>query len=162
MQLQLPFFPEHTKYINGTLGLFSKDDFVYRVLRTQYKYYLHNGSPIYCHAKDDRNGYRFIVGNLIHNKLCTISEFHETIGEARKNIERYAQTFREKGAAYFFSRKETRGQCYKMTDELMSVIQEKLDAGISQYRISKDCGISEASIRYHLKNGNLRLKKNMQ
>ena len=32
-------------------------------------------------------------------------------------------------------------------------------AGISQYRISKKSGISEASIRYHLKNGNLRLEK---
>ena len=99
MQLQLPFFPEHTKYINATLGLFSRDDYVY---------YLHNGSPIYCHEKDDRNSYRFIVGNLICNKLCTIREFHESTGEARKNIERYAQTFRDKGAEYFFSQGDSR------------------------------------------------------
>jgi len=150
MQLQLPFFPEHTKLINSTLGLFEKEGFVY---------YLHNGSPIYCHKKEDRNGYRFIVGNLIHNKLCTISEFHEALGEARKNIERYAMTFREKGAEHFFSRKETRGQCYKMTEELKKEIQTQLDSGKSQYRISKDCGISEAAIRYHVKNGNLTLKK---
>jgi len=150
MQLQLPFFPEHTKLINSTLGLFEKEGFVY---------YLHNGSPIYCHKKEDRNGYRFIVGNLIHNKLCTISEFHEALGEARKNIERYAMTFREKGAEHFFSRKETRGQCYKMTEELKKEIQTQLDSGKSQYRISKDCDISEAAIRYHVKNGNLTLKK---
>ena len=92
MQLQLPFFPEHTRYINSTLGLFEKEGYVY---------YLHNGSPIYCHLKEDRNSYRFIVGNLICNKLCTISEFHESIGEARKNIERYAKTFREKGTEHF-------------------------------------------------------------
>jgi hypothetical protein len=150
MQLQLPFFPEHTRLINSTLGLFEKDGYVY---------YLHNGSPIYCHRKDDRNGYRFIVGNLIHNKLCTISEFHVSIGEARKNIERYACTFREKGAEYFFFRKETRGRCHKITDSVMSEIQSRLDAGTSQYRISKDCNISGAAIRYHLKNGNLTLKK---
>ena len=149
MQLQLPFFPEHTLYINSSLGLFEKAGYVY---------YLHNGSPIYCHDKCDRNNYRFIVGNLIHNKLCTISEFHESLGEARKNIERYAKTFRERGAEYFFSRKETRGQCHKITADLMSGIQEQLDAGISQYRIAKDFGISEASIRYHLKNGNLKKK----
>ena len=152
MQLQLPFFPEHTKYINSTLGLFEKDGFYY---------YLHNGSPIHCHAKDDRKSYRFIVGNLIHNKACTISEFHESTGESRKNLERYAKTFREKGAAHFFSNKETRGVCYKITEELKSVIQAKLDEGMSQYRISKDCGISEAAIRYHLKKGNLRLKKKL-
>jgi hypothetical protein len=133
------------------LGLFEKDGFVY---------YLHNGSPIHCHGKDDRKSYRFIVGNLIHNKACTISEFHESSGEPRKNLERYAKTFREKGAEYFFSNRETRGGgCTKMSEELISIIQEKLDAGMSQYRISKDCGISEASIRYHAKKGNLRLKK---
>ena len=147
MQLQLPFFPEHTKYINSTLGLFEKEGYVY---------YLHNGSPIYCHEKGDRNSYRFIVGNLIHNKLCTISEFHESLGEARKNIERYAKTFRERGAEYFFSRKETRGQCHKLTADLMAGIQDQLDAGLSHYRIAKDFGISEAAIRYHLKNGNLK------
>jgi hypothetical protein len=153
MQLQLPFFPEQTKYINSSLGLFEKDGYVY---------YLHNGSPIYCHSNDDRNCYRFIVGNLICNELCTISEFHESIGEARKNIERYAKTFREKGAKHFFSRKETRGQCHKLTASLMADIQSKLDAGVSQYRISKDFSISEASIRYHLKNGNLTLKKKVK
>jgi len=153
MQLQLPFFPEHTKYINSSLGLFEKDGYVY---------YLHNGSPIYCHDKEDRNSYRFIVGNLICNKLCTISEFHASLGEGRKNIERYAKTFREKGAGYFFSRKETRGQCYKITEELMVMIQAKLNEGVSQYRISKECGISESAIRYHLKNGNLTLKKKVK
>ena len=150
MQLQLPFFPEHTRYINSTLGLFEKEGYVY---------YLHNGSPIYCHLKEDRNSYRFIVGNLICNKLCTISEFHESIGEARKNIERYAKTFREKGTEHFFARKETRGQCYKMTDALMEEIQSRLDAGSTQYRAAKECGISEACIRYHVNKGNLTLKK---
>ena len=153
MQLQLPFFPEHTTLINATLGLFEKDGFVY---------YLHNGSPIYCHGKEDINGYRFIVGNLIKNKLCTISEFHKSLGEARKNIERYAKAFREKGAEHFFSRKETRGRCYKMTESLKMEIQSKLDEGKSQYSISKECDISEASIRYHVKNGNLTLKKKVK
>ena len=117
---------------------------------------IHHDKPIFCHAKDDLNNYRFIVGNLICHKLCTISEFHESTGEARKNIERYAKTFREKGSEHFFNRKETRGQCYKLTETLMTEIQTKLDLGISKYRIAKDLDISEASIRYHLKNGNLK------
>jgi len=60
---------------------------------------------IYCHKKEDRNSYRFIVGNLTNNKLCTNSEFHEAIGEGRKNIDRYAMTYREKGAEHFFPAK---------------------------------------------------------
>jgi len=150
MQLQLPFFPEGTKPVNSTLGCFEKDGYVY---------YLHNGSPVYCHRNDDRNSYRFILGNLVCNKLCTVTELHQALGEARKNIERYARTFREKGAEHFFSRRETRGQCYKMTKELLSNIQEDLDAGCSQYSLSKKYDISEAAIRYHIKNGNLNLQK---
>jgi biotin operon repressor len=149
MQLQLPFFQSGTKLINDSLGYYAKDDFVY---------YVHNGNPIYCHQKDDRNSYRFILGNLVHNKLCTIRELHESLGEARKNIERYAQTFREKGASHFFSRKETRGQCYKITPELQKDIQRLLDEGWSYYRIAKEYAISESAIRYHINNGNLKKK----
>jgi biotin operon repressor len=145
------FLPEMSKRINSSLCSFEKDDHIY---------YIHKGNPIYCHRSDDRNGYRFIVGNLICNKLCTITEFHEAVGEARKNIERYAKTFREQGAAYFFSRKETRGQCYKMTEALLCAVQSRLDEGWSGYRISRAYDISEAAIRYHIKNGNLKKKRN--
>lgn len=121
-------------------------------------YYLHNGNPVFCHHKDDKNSYRFILGNLIVNQLCTVGELHDTLGIARKNIERYAKTFREKGSGHFFARKETRGQCYKMTKELLAEVQQYLDAGWSKYKIAKQTGISEASIRYHLNKGNLKKK----
>jgi len=62
MQLQLPFFPDQDKYINSTLGLFKKDGFVY---------YLHYGSPIHCHVKDDRKSYR-----LKSHKNCPFSDTH--------------------------------------------------------------------------------------
>jgi hypothetical protein len=104
MQTQLPFFPSETKLINPTLGFREQEGLVY---------YLHNANPIYCHSQSDRNSYRFILGNLIGNHLCSIRELSEALGENRKNIERYAQRFREKGAEDFFSRKETWGQCYK-------------------------------------------------
>jgi len=143
------FKSEMTTSINESLSCFTKDAHIY---------YLHKGQPVYCHHKEDRNSYRFIVGNLICNKLCTITEFHESMGEARKNIERYAKTFRERGAEYFFSRKETRGQCYKLTEEKKSDVQKGLDEGWSVYRIARENAISEACIRYHIKNGNLKKK----
>ena len=152
MQIQLPFFPENTKYINSSVG-FRK--------QAGYVYYLHNGNPIYCHAEDDRNGYRFSLGNLIVNNLCSITELSSALGENRKNIERYAQALRKKGASWFFSRKETRGQCYKVTEEKLSSIQEKLEKGYSKYRIAKEEEISESAITYHVNKGNLRIKKKM-
>jgi hypothetical protein len=70
MQKQLPFFPSNTKLINSSLGYRKQDGYVY---------YLHNGNPIYCHSEADRNGYRFYLGNLIMNNLCST-----THGSSRK------------------------------------------------------------------------------
>jgi biotin operon repressor len=115
-------------------------------------------NPIYCHSVEDRNSYRFILGNLVVQGLCSIRELSEALGEHRKNVERYAKTFRDKGAEYFFSRKETRGQCYKVTEEKIAMIQHQLDAGYSQNQISQNLSISSSAIRYHIKNG--KIKKN--
>ena len=94
MQSQLAFFPEQTKLINDCVGFREQDGTVY---------YLHNGNPIYCHSTSDRNGYRFSLANLAVNKLCTISELSEALGEGRKNIERYAKRIEKKRQAGFLS-----------------------------------------------------------
>ena len=147
MQTQLPFFPSDTKLINDSVGFREQDDTVY---------YLHNGDPIYCHSKSDHNSYRFILANLVANSLCTISELSSALGTGRKNIERYVKAYREQGSVYFFERKETRGQCYKMTAEKLVSIQSELDRGLSIYRIALNHDISEAAISYHIKHGKLK------
>jgi len=147
MQTQLPFFPTDIHLINDSVGFREQDGTVY---------YLHNGNPIYCHGKDDRNSYRFILANLVVNNLCTISELSTSLDTGRKNIERYAKAYREHGASYFFARKETRGQCYKMTPEKLTSIQKELDMGLSIYRIALNHEISEAAISYHIRNGQLK------
>ena len=149
MITHLPFFPPQTKMINTWLGLFERDGTVY---------YVHGGNPIYCHSKDDRNGYRFALANLVVNRLCTITELCVALGEHRKNIERYAKAYREHGTGYLFKRVERRGQCYKMTPEKLAAIQLELDAGTSIYRIARNHDISEASVSYHVKHGNLKKK----
>jgi len=150
MQTKLPFFPSETKLINYSLGFGEREGTIY---------YYHSGNPIYCHEKNDRNGYRFAIANLIVNKLCTIKELSESLGEGRKNIERYAKSYREQGAGYFFSRKERRGQCHKMTPEKLTAIQSDLDKSTSIYRIALNHDVSEAAVSYHINNGNL--KKNL-
>jgi hypothetical protein len=149
MQTQLPFFPTHTKLINDSVGFREHDGTVF---------YLHNGNPIYCHAKDDRNGYRFALANLVLNGLCKICELCDALGEGRKNIERYTKALREHGTGYFFARKERRGQCYKMTPEKLSCVQQDLDIGLSIYRTALNHDISESAISYHIKHGNLKKK----
>ena len=149
MQTKLPFFPSFAKLINSSVGFGEQGGTVY---------YFHSGNPIYCHGKGDRNGYRFALANLVVNNLCTIKELSDALGEGRKNIERYAKSYREQGAGYFFDRKERRGQCHKMTPEKQSSIQSDLDEGVSIYRTALNHDVSEAAISYHIKKGNLKKK----
>jgi len=49
MQQILPLFPDDIKMVNYQVGFQQQDDFVH---------YFVNGMPVYCHEKDDKNGYR--------------------------------------------------------------------------------------------------------
>ncbi|MCP4762715.1 MAG: hypothetical protein GY870_13130 [archaeon] len=149
MQMQLPIFPANTKLVNATLGIKKEDGMVY---------YLHNGSPIFCHVESNINHYRFICGNLVGTKLCRASELADTLGVTRRSIERYAKRYREGNGDTYFNPKERRGQCFKMTPEILIKTQELLDKGLSKEEISRRLGISSSSIRNHLKKGTL--KKN--
>ena len=43
-------------------------------------FYFHNGNPIYCHGKDDRNGYRFSMASLNVNGSCKVHELCTALG----------------------------------------------------------------------------------
>lgn len=147
MQTQLPFFPSEVRLINPFVGIYKKEDFVY---------YLHNGSPLFCHYIDDRKSYRYITANLVVNNLCTPSELSRAFGVHTRSIQIYAKSLRDKGAGWFFNRQETRGECYKVTDAIISEAQQMLDKGLSKRSIGKQLGISDSAIRYHLKSGKLK------
>lgn len=149
MQQILPIFPDETRMINYQVGFKQIDNFVH---------YFVNGMPVYCHEKEDKNGYRFVLATLVNHNFCSIKEMSEALGVPRKNIERYAKALREKGMAHFFNRKETRGQCYKLTPEKIKDAQEFLDDGYSQQGTAKTIGVSESAIRYHIKSGRLKKK----
>lgn len=149
MQMQLPIFPQSTKLINANVGFFEKDNFVY---------YLHNGSPIYCHQSDDLNSYRYITATLVVNKLCTPSEVANTLGVNPRNIQRYAKTLREKGTDWFFQRVEKRGDAHKLTPEKLDQAQQMINDGSPVARAARQVGVTEGALRYHLKKGTLKKK----
>jgi hypothetical protein len=150
MQHQLPIFPETTRLVNASVGIYTKDGFVY---------YLHNGSPVFCHAREDRNSYRYILANLVVNGLCNATELGHVVGVNVRNVQRYAIALREHGMGYFFNREDNRGQCHKFTATKKEQAQSMLDKGDSQLHIAQTLGISESAIRYHLGKGNLSKKK---
>ena len=149
MQMQLPIFPASTKLINSYVGFFEKDDFVY---------YLHNGSPIFCHEKNDLNSYRYITANLVFTKLCTPGEIAHALGVSNRNIQRYAKALREKGTDWFFKREEKRGDAHKLTTEKLHEAQILINKFYSLVYISKQLGVTEGALRYHIKMGNLKKK----
>lgn len=149
MQQILPIFPENIKMVNYQVGFKQMEDFVH---------YFVNGMPVYCHEKDDKNGYRFVLATLVNNKFCSIRELSEALGVNKKNIERYSKDLREKGMAHFFNRKETRGRCHKFTPGKIEDAQKLLDQEYSQQGTAKAIGVSESAIRYHIKAGTLKKK----
>lgn len=150
MQMQLPLFPTSTKLINNTLGFRKQDDIVY---------YLHNGSPIFCHQENDLNNYRYILANLVENNLCNIKELSEALGVNRRNIERYVASLRQKGSSWFFERQEHRGESHKLNDEKLEKAQELIDDSFSVSDVARMFGVTEGALRYHIRKGTITLKK---
>jgi predicted transcriptional regulator len=149
MQMQLPIFPGTTKLINPSVGFFEKDGFVY---------YLHNGSPIFCHEKNDLNNYRYITANLVATKLCSPSEIAKALGVSSRNIQRYAKALREKGTDWFFHRQEKRGDAHKLTNEMLQEAQRLIDNFYSVVDVARLLGVTEGALRYHIKKGNIKKK----
>lgn len=147
--MQLPIFPQSTTLVNGNVGFFEKDDFVY---------YLHNGSPIYCHATNDVNSYRYITANLVVTKLCRPGELAAALGVNNRNIQRYAKALREKGSDWFFHREAKRGDAHKLTAQKLQQAQQMLDDSCAVAEAARRVGVTEGALRYHFRKG--RLKKN--
>ena len=149
MQMQLPLFPKSCRLINTTTAVEEREEMVY---------YHHSGSVIYCHEKNDLQGYRYITANLVELGLCKPKEIADTFGVSNRNIQRYAKALREKGIGWFFGREERRGSCYKMSAEVMEHAQKYLDGFYSVADTAKLLGLSQSAIRYHLKKGRLKKK----
>lgn len=119
-------------------------------------YYLHNGSQVYVHHKENIKRYPYITATLIVNHSCTAKRLSEVFGVGLFNFNRYARLLRKQGASAFFSPDQRRGRRYEMTDEKLSEAQKLLNARYSQYKTAKMIDVSEGTIRYHLRKGTLK------
>ena len=149
MQLLLPIFPADTKMISKCLGVYQRDSIVQ---------YIANGLPIYSHASEDLQSFRFITSNFINQGLCKSSEVSRCFGIPVDSVKRYLTKLRTEGEAAFFSGEKRKGYCHKIRGSVLESIQKKLDKGRSVNSIAKEEGLTEGSIRYSIKQGYL--KKN--
>lgn len=149
MQRQLPLFPSTVKLFNPHVGVYKCEGFVY---------YLHDDLPLYCHEVNDNYTYRYVTAQLVCTKLCSPSEIARVLGVSARNIQLYAKALREKGHDWFLHREETRGKCYKFTEEKFAEAQKQLDSGKLTSKIAEELGVSDSAMRYHIYKG--KLKKN--
>jgi hypothetical protein len=126
-----------------------QDDFVY---------YLHNGSPIYCHDQGDLNSYRYITANLIVSGLCTPSELSRALGVGSRNFQRYAKTLKEKGADWFFNKADKKGDAHKLTPDKLKEAENLIEKFYSVCDVARLLGVTEGALRYHIKKGNIKKK----
>jgi hypothetical protein len=150
MQLQLPIFPKDTQMVSDQLGIYKKDGFVQ---------YIINGLPAYSHASSDLNAFRFITSNFIHQGLCRKVDIKRAFDISDDSVARSYKKFLEEGADGFFGADARKGKAHKLTGELRTRIQMKLDKGQSNYSIAKEDGVAESAIRYGIKQGYLTKKK---
>jgi len=150
MQLQLPLFPQDTKLISSCLGVYIKDGVVQ---------YIVNGLPVFSHAEEDLQSFRYITSNFILQGLCRQSEVSSCFCISIDSIKRSLKKLRESGEAAFFSTETRHGYCHKIRGAVLGTIQNKLDAGLSVNATAKSEGLSEGSIRYAITKGYLKKKR---
>jgi hypothetical protein len=150
MQLQLPLFPKEARLINDHVGVYEKDDIVQ---------YIVNGMPIYSHAKDDVNAFRFITSNFICQGICRKIDIERFFNVSEDSVYRYHKKFKEQGEQGFFGDDARKGKAHKITGDRRLRIQSKLDKGQSVNSIATEEDVRESAIRYGIKQGYLKKKK---
>lgn len=147
MQLALPIFPHDITLINASVGVYTREEIVT---------YIVNGLPMYNHATENLNGFRFFTSNLIVQGRCKKTEIARCFGVSYDSVNRYAELYREKGEDVFFGSENRHGHSYKLISPVLEKAQRYLDAGKSNSETARLISVSEGAIRYALKNGVLK------
>lgn len=148
-QLLFPFFPSDVEYLNPRMG-------VQKLQKTVW--YYHVGEPIFSHSVDDNMKFRYITSQFIINNRCSVKDVCRVFLVSADSVRRYKKKLIDQGEVAFFGPENRHGHCYKMNDEKIEEAQRLLDEGRSQNSIGKQLGVREGTIRYWIKQGNLKKK----
>jgi hypothetical protein len=149
MPLLLPIFPGDVKLITPTLGVFARDGIVN---------YLHCGVPIYSHAADDLNSFRYISAKFVLQGLCKKAAVARCFGISYDSVKRNTKRLAEQGERAFFGDDHRRGHGYKLVPVVLDRMQRQLDGGTSNSEIARLAGVTEGAVRYAIKQGKLKKK----
>jgi len=149
-QLLLPLFPSDTKMLTPVIGVREKEGSVH---------YLISGLPVYSHGKEDHLRFRYITSRLAIQGLCKNQDIVDLFHVSPDSVRRWKKKLSEEGEIVFFGGTESRhGHSSKLLPSVSDRIQSEIDKGKSVYSVAKRERVSEGSIRYRIKQGQLKKK----
>lgn len=150
MQLTLPIFPPGSTLISDRLGAFSQDKIVQ---------YIVNGLPVYQHAAEDIDSFRFAISNFTKLGLCKKAEVMRAFHVSESFVQRACKKAELEGGAGFFSKDNRKGSKYVIVESVRQRLQEELDKGVSVNAMAKQNKLNESTIRYQIRQGYLKKKQ---
>lgn len=144
-QLHFPLFPSGINIINSDIG-FKKEDG---------KIFYFNGSmPVFSHAEDDYDTFRFFISQLYLNGNATQAEIAKAFGVTIISVKRAVKVFREKGAAGFFIPPPRRGPSV-LTPNILTEVQKLLDRGVNVSKIAQEYNLKTNTLKKAIQEGRL-------
>ena len=147
MQLSLPIFPAGSVLISGSLGVFNQDQIIQ---------YIVNGLPVYQHADEDLDSFRFAISNFIARGLCRKVDVMRAFHVSESFVQRACKKLELEGEAGFFSTDNRKGSNHVIVASVRMKIQGLLDKGNSVNSIAKKFNLNESTIRYQIQQGYLK------
>ena len=145
LQAQLGFLPKDAIIVGRNLA----------VVRQHGRVELANASgPIYTCAEDDRLGLRLAQGMFSELKLASPTALARALGVDQSTVHRNRAAYRAGGIEAL---QETRGPrgAYKLTEDKREQAQHLLDAGHSLRAAARAVGVTEGTLRYAARQGQL-------
>jgi transposase len=148
-QIQLPVFPAGSQNLNPDLAFVCRDNQVT---------YFNGHLPVFTHAADDLQTFRYFTTQLIINGTATQGEIVKAFGVSVTTVKRCVKKFRQEGGEAFFAPPRRRAGT-KLNAERLAQAQQLLDQGLEVPAISQQMGVLATTLHKAIRAGRLHLKK---
>jgi transposase len=145
-QYRLPMHPEGALTVNTTLAIHRQGGQVA---------YFAAGIPVFTHRAEDRVGQRVAGVQLVELGLATQTELAATLGLHRSTLHRCQRKVQAAGVLGVVDARPGPKGRHKLTPPTLRTVQAHLDQGTSIRATATAVGVSEASLRHALRQGEL-------
>jgi len=150
----IPLFAKGLTHINSGLAYQKEDGRIY--------YFNGNQLPLFSHDEEDIPSFRMILSQFYVNGLATQSQIIKTFGLPPITLKRGVKTFRNHGSSGFYSSaKQSIRKPRVLTDQVISKVQSRIDAGEDIKEISLELNLKKDTLQKAIRDGRLKKKKRL-